>query len=120
LDISLEYAIFNEAYKAALTQLREDLKVRSWHLKQVFERDGLTKQVIDKANKEEQYIKNIIGYITSSEHVISCLISHLIDKKQIQIDWHAEWLEECNNHQRFVQMMLMKYTKLQKNGKGAT
>lgn len=119
MDISLEYAIFNEAYKEALTQLREDLKIRSWALKQVYERDGLTKQIIDKANKEEAYIKNIISYITASEHVIKILIDHLIDKKQIQINWHEEWKQECFEHQRFVESMLNKYNQLKRNGKVA-
>ena len=115
LDVSLEYAIFSKAYREALENLKKDLAKRSHHIKMIFEKDGITKDLIDRANREQEYLKKIVEYISTAESLINILLSKLNNLQGLQIDWHEEYLRECKAHQEFVEMIILKYNKI-KNG----
>lgn len=114
-DIDLEFAIFTKVYEDTLELVTQDLAKRKQNLKWVYERDNLTADQLKKANAEEAHISLMVDYIRASENVFKALMDSLSNRRENQIDWHAEWKKEAEDHVKFVELMISKYRKLKEN-----
>lgn len=116
-DVNLEFAIFSKVYEESLDKLTQDLHKRKQNLKWVYERDNLTAEQLKKANAEEEHILLIVEYIRAVEEMLQITRDVLDNRRENQIDWHQEYLKECQKGVEFTEMMMSKLSKIRADEK---